>query len=54
MCQNQSISYVKLKQNKSVEIRNVYSQNILTQHDNIINEALSFKMYHNKIKQYNA
>ena len=53
ICQNQLISYVKLKQNV-VEIRTVYSQNTLTQHDNIINEALSFKMYHNEIKQYNT
>ena len=43
MSQNKSIKLVKLKQNEIVEIRNVYSQNILTQHDNIINEPLSFK-----------
>ena len=36
-----------------VEIRNMYSQNTLTQHDNIISEALSFKMYHNEINRYN-
>ena len=54
MCQNQLISYVKLKQSKIIEIRNMYSQNTLTQHDNIIYKALSFKMYHNEIKQYNA
>ena len=38
ICQNQSMSYVKLKQNV-VKIKNMYSQNTLTQHDNIINEA---------------